>query len=819
MKRLCSLVVSLLVLCWAVLPALNLTASATTVNLMANPSAETANGASPANWTADSWGTSNTTLSYASTGNTGVRSLLITTSGRSSGDSKWIPDAVNVTANQSYTYADYYQTDVTTELDAQYTNAGGAVSYAYLATVPASATWAPITTTFTIPSTATKVSVMHILAANGSLQTDDFSLTTTTPVTPPGNTDGNLVSNPSFETANGNIPANWQNGGWGTNTSIFTYVNNDGHTGIRSAKVQTTAYTSGDAKWYFAPIAVQASTAYTLSDYYKSTISSSLVAQYTDAAGVVTYQTLSVPTSSSTWQMATVNFTTPATAKTMVIFHLITGVGTLQIDDVSVIPTTVTPPTSPSISLTSPAANTVVSGTVSVNATASSAAGVNNVQFKLDGINLGSPVTASPYQTSWNTISTPNGTHSLTAIVTANDSQSAVSTTVNVTVNNQSATGNQISNPSLEIVDPANAKQPLNWNSSTWGTNKTTFSYLATGHSGTHSVKTQISSYSSGSSYWGFAARPVTPGQLYDFTDYYKSNVVNEIDATFTMSDGSVQYQYLGDPSPSPNSWTKFETQFTAPTGAVSVTMAHNIYSVGWLTTDDYSLTTFSYQGFNRPIISITSDDAYASYYKYGLPLEQKYGLTATDYILTGYINNTTGYMTSAMVKALYAAGHEIGSHSVSHLDLTTVTATKMDAELKNSQTFLQTLLGVPIKDYAAPYGAYNQQVVNNSKLYYQTYRGVQSGYNAKNNFDANNIMVQNLVVTTTLAEVKSWIAQAQATNTWLVLVYHQIDPSAAAGEYNTYPSDFDAQLAAIKASGVAVETVAQAVAEIQPQL
>ena len=33
----------------------------------------------------------------------------------------------------------------------------------------------------------------------------------------------NLIANPSLETAAGALPASWQKGGFGTNTTVFTY--------------------------------------------------------------------------------------------------------------------------------------------------------------------------------------------------------------------------------------------------------------------------------------------------------------------------------------------------------------------------------------------------------------------------------------------------------------------------------------------------------------------------------------------------------------------------------------------------------------------
>src|SRR6185312_13440881 len=94
----------------------------------------------------------------------------------------------------------------------------------------------------------------------------------------------NLISNPSVETVdptNSSLPQGWLKGGWGTNTSNLTYPTN-GHSGSRSVKVMTTAYTNGDAKWYFTPVAVTAGAQYTYSDYYESTLVTELVAQFDD---------------------------------------------------------------------------------------------------------------------------------------------------------------------------------------------------------------------------------------------------------------------------------------------------------------------------------------------------------------------------------------------------------------------------------------------------------------------------------------------------------------------------------------------------------
>jgi hypothetical protein len=71
---------------------------------------------------------------------------------------------------------------------------------------------------------------------------------------------------------------------------------------------------------------------------------------------------------------------------------------------------------SPTVSMTAPGSGVTVSGTaVMVSASASDNVGVVRVQFRLDGANLGAPVTTPPYAISWNSTTAANGSHTLTA--------------------------------------------------------------------------------------------------------------------------------------------------------------------------------------------------------------------------------------------------------------------------------------------------------------------------------------------------------------------------------------------------------------------
>jgi hypothetical protein len=107
--------------------------------------------------------------------------------------------------------------------------------------------------------------------------------------------------------------------------------------------------------------------------------------------------------------------------------------------------------TAPTVSLTSPGAGTTVSGSVTVAANAADNVGVVGVQFKLDGANLGTEDTASPYSTTWNTTTATNGSHTLTAVARDAAGNTTTSTSVTVTVSNSTP---DLTPPTVSVTAP-----------------------------------------------------------------------------------------------------------------------------------------------------------------------------------------------------------------------------------------------------------------------------------------------------------------------------------------------------------------------------
>jgi peptidoglycan/xylan/chitin deacetylase (PgdA/CDA1 family) len=377
---------------------------------------------------------------------------------------------------------------------------------------------------------------------------------------------------------------------------------------------------------------------------------------------------------------------------------------------------------------------------------------------------------------------------------------------------------NLITNPSMEIVQ--DAATPQSWAPGSWGANTSTFSYLNTGHTGTQSVEVQTTQHTDGAANWYYADIPVVAGQVYEYSNWYQSNVDTEVDAEVTMSDGTTQYFYVSTVLASAN-WAQFKTTFTPPAGAKSIAVYQLLAKVGYLISDDYSLSAYTASPFNRALVSITLDDGWENQYVNAAPSMARNGLAGTYFVISGSLTDPA-YMNGSQVQALYASGNEVGSHSVTHPDLTTLSPANLTAEMQQSQAALQSLIGAPVTDFAYPFGAYNSATIAEGQKYYASQRTINPGYNTKDSLDATQLKMYEVDSNITQAQVQAWVNGAIAEHAWLILCYHEIaaipaDPSDS--QYTTQPADFAAEMAFIKSTGVTVATVSQALQEAESQV
>jgi peptidoglycan/xylan/chitin deacetylase (PgdA/CDA1 family) len=111
--------------------------------------------------------------------------------------------------------------------------------------------------------------------------------------------------------------------------------------------------------------------------------------------------------------------------------------------------------------------------------------------------------------------------------------------------------------------------------------------------------------------------------------------------------------------------------------------------------------------GRGRTVVSFTFDDGDADQLTAARILH-RHGLHATFYVITGAVG-APGYLTVRQLRALAAQGNEIGAHTVSHLELTGISAAEARRQACLSRAVL-TRWGLRVTSFAYPGGAVSRQ-------------------------------------------------------------------------------------------------------------
>jgi peptidoglycan/xylan/chitin deacetylase (PgdA/CDA1 family) len=112
-----------------------------------------------------------------------------------------------------------------------------------------------------------------------------------------------------------------------------------------------------------------------------------------------------------------------------------------------------------------------------------------------------------------------------------------------------------------------------------------------------------------------------------------------------------------------------------------------------------------------KPIV-ITFDDGYRDAYTKASPVLARFGMRATAYVITGRISGRdSSFLTWRQLRLLEERGVEIGSHTVSHYPLTTLSSEQAYAQLRSSRRVLERRLGHRVPWLAYPIGDYDSRI------------------------------------------------------------------------------------------------------------
>lgn len=106
----------------------------------------------------------------------------------------------------------------------------------------------------------------------------------------------------------------------------------------------------------------------------------------------------------------------------------------------------------------------------------------------------------------------------------------------------------------------------------------------------------------------------------------------------------------------------------------------------------------------------LTFDDGYEDFYTVVFPLLKRYHMRATVYVIYNYIGRR-GFLNEMQLKELAKSDLvEIGSHTLDHVYLKQAPDLYAAKQIEESKKNLETMLGISIKTFAYPYGAFNSK-------------------------------------------------------------------------------------------------------------
>lgn len=124
--------------------------------------------------------------------------------------------------------------------------------------------------------------------------------------------------------------------------------------------------------------------------------------------------------------------------------------------------------------------------------------------------------------------------------------------------------------------------------------------------------------------------------------------------------------------------------------------------------------------GVGQGLVGLTFDDGYADFCEHALPTLERFGFTATVFVISDLLGGSNTWdmagprkplMTIDQIRQVARLGMEIGSHSRRHVSLTS--PCDLIGEVSESRTILEDLTGEQVTGFCYPYGHLNALAVD----------------------------------------------------------------------------------------------------------
>jgi len=169
--------------------------------------------------------------------------------------------------------------------------------------------------------------------------------------------------------------------------------------------------------------------------------------------------------------------------------------------------------------------------------------------------------------------------------------------------------------------------------------------------------------------------------------------------------------------------------------------------------------------------VSLTFDDNNPIHLSFAIPGVESRGFKGTFFLVTSGVWDWAPWVAAA------SSGHELGSHAVTHSDLTLLPVNQAKAEIDSSKAAIESALGGDkCVSFAYPYGTSNDTIKGLvQSAGYISARGVGCALNGPP-YDFYNLHSCYPELGITLDQMKGYTDMAAQQGKWLVTLFHYFD-------------------------------------------
>ena len=215
-----------------------------------------------------------------------------------------------------------------------------------------------------------------------------------------------------------------------------------------------------------------------------------------------------------------------------------------------------------------------------------------------------------------------------------------------------------------------------------------------------------------------------------------------------------------------------------------------------------------------QAVASITFDDFPKSAWTVGGPILERFGARATYYAAGRYCGvqaDGMDYYDEADLRAIAAAGHEIGAHSYAHDMAPALGSAALRADAERNSQALEPVVGARLTSYAYPYGEVSPRIKATMGARFASARGIRPGVN-EGMIDLAQLRAVPLEHRRWVSsEIDAAVARTVAAPGWLILFTH--DVSETPSPFGCTPAMLSYALERLAEAGVETIPVRHAMA------